>query len=116
MNDMFTWIISAMVYDPQFATAIKEKIETAVDIADREERFDPLQAQLRQTLGTKNCLERQMDALDIKEAYYERKSSELQRHYEEQYGKIEEIENQIEEVQNQVRSVRQDKISEDNIY
>ena len=116
MNDMVARIISAMVNDPRFSKAIKEKIGTAVDTADMEGQLDQSQAQLRQTLGTKNRLERQMDALDIEDAYYERKISDLQRRYDEQYGKIEEIENQIEEVQEQIRSIRQDKISGDNIY
>ena len=116
MNDMVARIIFAMVNDLGFSTAIKEKIGVAVDTADMEGQLDQLQAQLRQTLGTKNRLERQMDALDIEDAYYERKISDLQRRYDEQYGKIEEIENQIEEVQDQIRSIRQDKISGDNIY
>ena len=98
MNDMVAKIISAMVNNPRFSNAIKEKIGIAVDTADMEGQLDQLQAQLRQTLGTKNRLERQMDALDIEDAYYERKISDLQRRYDEQYGKIEEIENQIEEV------------------
>lgn len=109
-------IDSSMVNNPRFSNAIKEKIGIAVDTADMEEQLDQLRAQLRQTLGTKNRLERQMDALDIEDAYYERKISDLQRRYDEQYGKIEEIENQIEEVQEQIRSIRQDKISGDNIY
>ena len=116
MNDMVAKIISAMVNNPRFSNAIKEKIGIAVDTADMEGQLDQLQAQFRQTLGTKNRLERQMDALDIEDAYYERKISDLQRRYDEQYGKIEEIENQIEEVQDQIRSIRQDKISGDNIY
>ena len=111
MNNMVARIISAMVNDPRFSTAIKEKIGVAVDTADMEGQLNQLQAQLRQTLGTKNRLERQMDALDIEDAYYERKISDLQRRYDEQYGKIEEIENQIEEVQEQICSIRQDKIS-----
>ena len=41
---------------------------------------------------------------------------DLQRRYDEQYGKIEDIEIQIEEVQSQIRSIRQEKISGDNIY
>ena len=109
-------IISAMVKDPRFSEAIKEKIGTAVDTADMEKRLEALQTQLRQALGTKSRLERQMDTLDVTDPYYDRKILDLQRRYDEQYGKIEEIEIQIEEVQSQIRSIRQEKISGDNIY
>ena len=81
-----------------------------------EKQLEALQAQLRQTLGTKARLERQMDGLDVNDPYYDRKISDLQRRYDEQYGAIDEIEVQIDDVQSQIRSIRQEKISGDNIY
>lgn len=116
MNRMVASIISAMVSDPRFADAIKAKIGSAVDTNDLEKQLEALQAQLRQTLGTKARLERQMDGLDVNDPYYDRKFSDLQRRYDEQYGRIDEIEVQIDDVQSQIRSIRQEKISGDNIY
>ena len=116
INTMVADIISAMVNDPQFADAIKEKIGSSIDTTDMEKQLEVLQIQLRQALGTKARLERQMDTLDITDPYYDRKILDLQRRYDEQYGTIEEIEVQIDEVQNQIRSIRQEKISGDNIY
>ena len=116
MNRMVASIISAMVSDPRFADAIKAKIGSAVDTNDLEKQLEALQAQLRQTLGTKARLERQMDGLDVNDPYYDRKISDLQRRYDEQYGAIDEIEVQIDDVQSQIRSIRQEKISGDNIY
>ncbi len=116
MNRMVASIISAMVSDPRFADAIKAKIGSAVDTNDLEKQLEALQAQLRQTLGTKARLERQMDGLDVNDPYYDRKISDLQRRYDEQYGKIDEVEVQIDDVQSQIRSIRQEKISGDNIY
>ena len=116
MNRMVASIISAMVSDPRFADAIKAKIGSAVDTNDLEKQLGALQAQLRQTLGTKARLERQMDGLDVNDPYYDRKISDLQRRYDEQYGRIDEIEVQIDDVQSQIRSIRQEKISGDNIY
>lgn len=113
---MVASIISAMVGDPRFADAIKAKIGSAVDTNDLEKQLEALQAQLRQTLGTKARLERQMDGLDVNDPYYDRKISDLQRRYDEQYGRIDEIEVQIDDVQSQIRSIRQEKISGDNIY
>ena len=88
-----------MVSDPRFADAIKAKIGSAVDTNDLEKQLEALQAQLRQTLGTKARLERQMDGLDVNDPYYDRKISDLQRRYDEQYGAIDEIEVQIDDVQ-----------------
>jgi site-specific DNA recombinase len=116
LNEMVAKIISAMVKDRRFSEAIQEQIGTAVDTTDLERRLEALRAQLRQVTGTKNRLERQMDTLDVSDPYYERKILDLQRRYDEQYGRIEEIEVQIEEIQSQIRSIRQEKISGDNIY
>ncbi|MCD7837261.1 MAG: recombinase family protein [Lachnospiraceae bacterium] len=116
MNRMVAAIISAMVNNPKFAEAIKEKIGSTVDTTDMEKQIEGLQAQLRQALGTKTRLERQMDSLDITDKYYDRKILDLQRRYDEQYGRIEEIESQIDDIQSQIRSIRQEKISGDNIY
>lgn len=113
---MMAAIISAMVKNPCFSDAIKAKIGSAVDTADMEKQLETLQTQLRQALGTKSRLERQMDSLDINDPYYDRKILDLQRRYDEQYGKIEEVEIQIDEVQAQICSIRQEKISGDNIY
>ncbi len=116
MNRMVASIVSAMVKDPRFAEAIKEKIGSAVDTGSLEKQLGALQSQLRQALGTKSRLEKQMDSLDINDQYYNRKISDLQRRYEDQYGRIDEIESQIDDVQNQIHIIRQEKISGDSIY
>ena len=116
MNRMVASIVSAMVKDPRFAEAIKEKIGSAVDTGSLEKQLGALQSQLRQALGTKSRLEKQMDSLDINDQYYNRRISDLQRRYEDQYGRIDEIESQIDDVQNQIHIIRQEKISGDNIY
>lgn len=116
INDMVAAIVSAMVNNPRFSEAIQAKIGSAVDTADMEKQQETLQAQLRQTFGTKSRLERQMDNLDVADPYYDRKILDLQRRYDEQYGKIEEIEIQIDDLQSKIRSIKQEKISGDNIY
>ncbi len=116
LNRMVADIISAMVKEPRFSEAIKEKIGTAVDTAEMEKRLEALQTKLRKTFGVKSRLERQMDELDIDDSYYDKKLLDLQRRYDEQYGEIEEIEIQILNVQEQINSIRQEKISGDSIY
>lgn len=107
---------ATFIKKPQFSEAIKEKIGYAVDTTDMEKQLNTLQGQLGQAMGTKLRLEKQMDNLDVSDTYYDRKILDLQRRYDEQYGKVEEIEIQIDDVQNQIRSIRQEKISGDNIY
>ena len=116
MNRMVAAIVSAMVNDPQFSDAIKRKIGTAVDTKDLEKQLSALQGQLRQTLGIKTRLERQMDTLDITDEHFDRKMLDLQRRYDEQYDTMEEIETQIDEVKAQIQGIQQEKISGDNIY
>lgn len=68
LNSMVAKIISAMVKDSRFSDSIKKKIGSAVDTKNMEKQLDGLQAQLKQTLGTKSRLEHQMDNLDINDS------------------------------------------------
>ena len=115
-RSMVASIISAMTKDPRFSKTIQKKIGAAVDTVELERQVETLRGQLRQAIGTKNRLERQMDALSVDDPYYDRKISDLQRRYDEQYGTIEETEAQIEEVESQILDIRQEKISRDSIY
>ena len=116
MNRMVASIISAMTKDPRFSETVQEKIGASVDTAEMEQQADVLRGQLRQIIGTKNRLERQMDALSVDDPYYDRKISDLQRRYDEQYGTMGEVEAQIEEIENQILDIQQEKISRDSIY
>ena len=116
MNRMVAAIISAMVKDDRFKSAIKKKIGTAVDTSEMEERIKTLRGQLKQVSGTKTRLEHQMDNLDVSDPHYDKKVSDLQRRYDEQYDKAEAIETQIDEINTQMLSIRQEKISADNVY
>lgn len=116
LNRLVAKIISAMVKDSLFVEAIKEKIGTAVDTTELEKQLETLRVQLRQALGTKSRLERQMDSLDINDHFYDRKLLDLQRRYDEQYSRVEEIETGIDAVQSKISTIRQEKISGDSIY
>ena len=116
INQMVASIVSAMVHDPRFVDAIKEKIGSAVDTSELEHQADTIKAQLRQRLSTKSRLEHQMDTLDFNDPYYDRKSLDLQRRYDEQYELIEDMETQLAEIQGQIDDIHQEKITGDNIY
>ena len=104
------------VRDPRFVDAIKEKIGSAVDTSELDRQADAIKAQLRQRLSTKSRLEHQMDTLDFNDPYYDRKSLDLQRRYDEQYELIEDMETQLAEIQGQIDDIHQEKITADNIY
>ena len=70
---MVAAIISAMVKDDRFKSAIKKKIGTAVDTSEMEERIKALRGQLKQVSGTKTRLEHQMDNLDVSDPHYDKK-------------------------------------------
>ncbi len=116
INQMVASIVSAMVHDPRFVDAIKEKIGSAVDTSELEHQADTIKAQLRQRLSTKSRLEHQMDTLDFNDPYYDRKSLDLQRRYDEQYELIGDMEAQLAEIQGQIDDIHQEKITADNIY
>ena len=116
INQMVASIVSAMVHDPRFVDAIKEKIGSAVDTSELEQQADAIKAQLRQRLSTKSRLEHQMATLAFNAPYYARKSLDLQRRYDEQYELIEDMETQLAEIQGQIDDIHQEKITTDNIY
>ena len=77
MNRMVAAIISAMVKDDRFKSAIKKKIGTAVDTSEMEERIKALRGQLKQVSGTKTRLEHQMDNLDVSDPHYDKSFDKL---------------------------------------
>ena len=109
-------IISAMVTQPDFVAAIKEKISTTIDTSDLEKKKEALDAKRQQAEGTKSRLEKQMDQLNILDPYYEDKIADLQRRYDEQYGIIADIRAQQEDINEQLYSIRQEKLTGDQVY
>ena len=57
-----------------------------------------------------------VDFVLVTDAHYNKKISDLQRRYDEQYDRAETIETQMDEWNSRLLSVRQEKISADNIY
>lgn len=116
INRQVAAIITAMVRRPDFIAAIQEKIGTTVDTSDLEKRLQTLEHKQHQAESIKARLERQMDTLDVIDPHYDRKISDLQRRYDEQYDILYEIEAEKEEVNEQLFTIRQDKITGDQIY
>lgn len=116
INDFVAGVISAMVHDSQFETAIRDKIGTVVDTTDMQKELETLRVQLRQVVATKNRLEQQMDSLPVEDVHHNRKILDLQRRYDEQYDIMGEVENCIDELEKQIHEMRQEEISSENVY
>ncbi len=57
-----------------------------------------------------------MDSLNIMDKFYEKKYQDMETRLYRLYDEIEGVENSIEEVKNRLLNIRQQKISEENVY
>ena len=78
--------------------------------------IERLEKQHRQLTGAKARLGQQMDSLDIMDKFYEKKYQDMETRLYRLYDEIEGVENSIEEVKNRLLNIRQQKISEENVY
>jgi len=109
-------IIRKLVKNPKFEEAILNKIGSRIDTEEIEKEIERLEKQHRQLTGAKGRLGQQMDSLDIMDKFYEKKYQDMETRLYRLYDEIEGVENSIEEVKNRLLNIRQQKISEENVY
>ena len=109
-------VIRKLVNNPKFEDAIRQKIGAQIDTKELEAELTQLHKQLRQLNGAKTKLGQQMDGLDITDKYYDRKYQDMENRLCQFYDKIDSIEKQIDETETRIINIRQDRISEKNIY
>lgn len=109
-------VISAMVHDERFSSAIQAKIGKAINTEELEKELRTLEGTLRQVESVKSRLESQMDLLDIADPHYDRKISDLQRRYDEKYEAIADLEGQIMAVRRKIRNIHEEVVTSENIY
>lgn len=109
-------VIRDLVNKPKFEQSIRLKIGAQIDTKELETELSQLNKQLRQLNGAKDKLGQQMDSLDITDKHYDRKYQDMEIRLYKLYDEIEAVEQQIDEVQNRILNVRQERISENNIY
>ena len=95
---------------------ILNKIGSRIDTEEIEKEIERLEKQHRQLTGAKGRLGQQMDSLDIMDKFYEKKYQDMETRLYRLYDEIEGVENSIEEVKNRLLNIRQQKISEENVY
>lgn len=116
INNAVEEVIRKLVKNPKFEEAILNKIGSRIDTEEIEKEIDGLEKQHGQLTGAKARLGQQMDSLDIMDKFYEKKYQDMETRLYRLYDEIEGVENSIEEVKNRLLNIRQQKISEENVY
>ena len=109
-------IIRKFVKNPKFEQEIRKQIGSSIDTSELDREYDGLKDRLSQTTGAKNRLADQMDHLSVSDKNYDKKCNDMQERLDKLYDEITDIENAMEEVETRLYNIRQDKISEDNVY
>ena len=109
-------IIRKFVKNPKFEQEIRKQIGSSIDTTELDREYDGLKDRLNQTTGAKNRLADQMDHLSVSDKNYDKKYNDMQERLDKLYDEITDIENAMEEVETRLYNIRQDKISEDNVY
>lgn len=109
-------IIRKFVKSPKFEQEIRKQIGSSIDTSELDRKYDGLKDRLSQTTGAKNRLADQMDHLSVSDKNYDKKYNDMQERLDKLYDEITDIENAMEEVETRLYNIRQDKISEDNVY
>ena len=109
-------IIRKFVKNPKFEQEIRKQIGSSIDTSELDREYDGLKDRLSQTTGAKNRLADQMDHLSVSDKNYDKKYNDMQERLDKLYDEITDIENAMEEVKTRLYNIRQDKISEDNVY
>lgn len=109
-------IIRKFVKNPKFEQEIRKQIGSSIDTTELDREYDGLKDRLSQTTGAKNRLADQMDHLSVSDKNYDKKYNDMQERLDKLYDEITDIENAMEEVETRLYNIRQDKISEDNVY
>ena len=109
-------IIRKFVKNPKFEQEIRNQIGSSIDTSELDREYDGLKDRLSQTTGAKNRLADQIDHLSVSDKNYDKKYNDMQERLDKLYDEITDIEDAMEEVETRVYNIRQDKISEDNVY
>ena len=109
-------IIRKFVKNPKFEREIRKQIGSSIDTSELDKEYDGLKDRLSQTTGAKNRLADQMDHLSVSDNNYDKKYNHMQERLDKLYDEITDIEDAMEEVETRLYNIRQDKISEDNVY
>lgn len=109
-------VIRKLVNNDKFKTEIGKHIGNSIDTAELDKEHTGLQEKLKQATGAKNKLANQMDNLSVSDKHYDKKYEDMQLRLDKLYDEIEEIETAIDVVETRLYNIKQEKLSENNVY
>ena len=109
-------VIRKLVNNDKFKTEIGKHIGNSIDTAELDKEHTGLQEKLMQATGAKNKLANQMDNLSVSDKHYDKKYEDMQLRLDKLYDEIEEIETAIDVVETRLYNIKQEKLSENNVY
>ncbi len=116
VNNAVVEVIRHIVQNSQFDTAIKQKLESSVDLEIYQTEENSLKENIRQLTATKERLGNQIDRLDDTDRHYEEKYHDMQNRIDSLYDEIAEVSASLETVQMQIRGIREEQISQERVY
>ena len=115
-RDRIKQVIEDSLNEHPNSMILRVDLHDPIDTEEIEKEIEGLEKQHRQLTGAKARLGQQMDSLDIMDKFYEKKYQDMETRLYRLYDEIEGVENSIEEVKNRLLNIRQQKISEENVY
>jgi len=109
-------VIGKMITEPLFAEALKAKIDSKIDTVELEKELETLRKNLRRCTIAKDKIGAQLDNLDVDDALYERKYTDLQRRLDALYDDIATTETEIHTVENRIKNIEESRITTENVY
>lgn len=108
--------IRKLILNPKFEKAIKEKINSSIDVSTYETELDNLRKQIKQINGAKAKLTQQMDTMDILDPQYDKKYADMQCRLDKFYASLEDVEKQISDTEFKIETLKEEKIKSDAVY
>ncbi len=116
VNSAVEEVIYKLVNNHKFQEALKAKVGAKTDTDELEKERKICRTRLHQTIGAKNKLAEQMDALDVSDRFYDRKYEDMQERMNKLYEEIGTIEDEIDTISMRIDNINKKQLSKDSIY
>ena len=116
LNEANAEVIAKLVKNPEFAKAIKEKINTQIDLTEINTELANLEKMYKRTVAVKDRLNSSKLALDPFDKHYELKYADLEKQIETQYDTMVDLYAQLEDCKDRKRNLESEQLSAERIY
>lgn len=116
LNEAVAEVIAKLVKNPEFAKAIKEKINTQIDLTEINTELANLEKMYKRTVAVKDRLNSSKLALDPFDKHYELKYADLEKQIETQYDAMVDLYAQLEDCKDRKHNLESEQLSAERIY